>query len=153
MHNIPIIIEDVSVVAMRSDMGPHNVILLPTTPTDIIAIIDWEFVASAPYASLHQVIDMLFREPASNGFGAEYAHANELRDAFWSAIPEWKKWHESEATKAFLKWFRFGLFIKAKWRPDGLDEEGKETYWKENVRVVEGLLGNYGSAYGEPWSS
>jgi hypothetical protein len=37
-----------------------------------MAIIDWEFVASAPYASLHRVIEMLFRKSASNGFGAEY---------------------------------------------------------------------------------
>jgi hypothetical protein len=147
MHNIPIIVEDVPIVAMHSDMGPHNVILSPTTPTDIMAIIDWEFVASAPYASLHQVIEMLFREPASNGFGAEYAHADELRNTFWGAIPEWKKWNESEATRVFLEWFRFGLFMKAEWRPDGLDEEEKEAYWKENVRVVEGLLRKYGSAH------
>jgi len=65
---------------------------------------------------------MLFREPASNRFGAEYAHAGELRDAFWSAIPEWKKWNENEATKVFLEWFRFALFMKAEWRPDSLDE-------------------------------
>jgi hypothetical protein len=148
MHNIPTVVEDVPVVAMHSDMGPHNVILSPTTPTDIMAIIDWEFVASAPYASLYRVIEMLFREPASNGFGAEYAHASELRDAFWSAIPEWKKWNENEAPSVFLEWFRFGLFMKVEWRPDGLDEEEKEAYWGENVRVVEGLLRKYGSAHG-----
>ncbi|MCJ1387069.1 hypothetical protein MMC17_010198, partial [Xylographa soralifera] len=137
------IVEDVPVVAIHSDMGPHNVILSPTTPTDIMAIIDWEFVASAPYASLHRVIEMLFREPASNGFGAEYEHADEVRHAFWGAIPEWKKWNESEATRVFLEWFRFGLFMKAEWRPDGLDEEEKEAYWGENIRVVEGLLRKY----------
>jgi aminoglycoside phosphotransferase (APT) family kinase protein len=145
MHNIPAIVEDIPVVAVHSDMGPHNVILSPTTPTDIKAIIDWEFVASAPYASLHRIIEMLFRESAPNGFGAEYAHADELRDAFWGAIPEWRTWNGSEATRVFLEWFRFGLFMKAEWRPDGLDEEEKERYWKENVRVVEGLLGKYRS--------
>jgi aminoglycoside phosphotransferase (APT) family kinase protein len=60
MHNIPAIIEYIPVVAVYSDMGPHNVILSPTTPTDIKAIIDWEFVTSAPYASLHRVIEMFF---------------------------------------------------------------------------------------------
>ena len=145
MHNIPAIVEDIPVVAVHSEMGPHNVILSPTTPTDIKAIIDWEFVASAPYASLHRVIEMLFRESAPNGFGAEYAYADELRDAFWGAIPEWRTWNGSEATRVFLEWFRFGLFMKAEWRPDGLDEEEKERYWKENVRVVEGVLGKYGS--------
>jgi hypothetical protein len=63
---------------------------------------------------------MLFRESAPNGFVAEDAHADELRDAFWGAIPEWRTWNGSEATRAFLEWFRFGLFMKAEWRPDGL---------------------------------
>jgi hypothetical protein len=145
MHNIPAIVEEIPVVAIHSDMGPHNVILSLTTHTDIKAIIDWEFFSSAPYASLHRVIEILFRESAPNGFGAEYAHADELRDAFWGAIPEWRTWNESEATRVFLEWFRFGLFMKAEWRPDGLDEEEKTRYWKENVRVVEELLGKYGS--------
>jgi hypothetical protein len=86
-----------------------------------------------------------FRESAPNGFGAEYAHVDELRDALSGAIPEWRTWNGSEATRVFLEWFRFGLFMKAEWRPDGLDEEKKEGYWKENARVVEGLLGKYGS--------
>jgi len=51
---------------------------------------------------------MLFRESAPNGPGAEYAHTNELRDAFWGA------WNGSETTRVF-----FGVFMKAKWRPDG----------------------------------
>jgi hypothetical protein len=148
MHNIPTVVEDIPVVAIHSDMGPHNVILSPITPTDISAVIDWEFVASAPYASLHRVIEMLFRNLAPNGFGAEYAHADELRDAFWGAIPTWRTWNESEATRVFLEWFRFGLFMKAEYRPHGLDEEEKEEYWKENVRVVEELLGKYGSHEG-----
>lgn len=87
---------------------------------------------------------MLFRESAPNGFGAEYAHADELRDAIWGAIPEWRTWNGSEATRVFLEWFRFGLFMKAERRPGGLDEEEKERYWKKNVRVVEELLGKYG---------
>lgn len=149
MKNISAIIEDVSVVAIHSDMGPHNVIVSPTTHTDIMAIIDWEFVASAPYASLHRIIEMLFREPASNGFGSEYEYADELRDAFWGAIPEWKTRNESKATRVFLEWYQFGLFMKAEWRPDGLDEEEKAVYCGENVRVVEGLLGKYECISGE----
>jgi hypothetical protein len=35
--------------------------------------------------------------------------------------------------------------MKADWRLQDLDKEEKEVYWKENVRVVEGLLGKYGS--------
>lgn len=146
MHNI---VEDVPVVAIHSDIGLHNVILSPTTSTDIMAIIDWEFVASAPYASLHCVIEMLFKKSASNRFGAEYEHADELRDAFWGGIAEWKKWNESEATRVFLEWFRFRMFMKAKWRSDGLDEKEKEAYWGENVRAFEGLLGKYGCVHKE----
>lgn len=48
MQYIPAIVEEVPVVAVHADMGPHNVILSTYTTTDINAIIDWEFVASAP---------------------------------------------------------------------------------------------------------
>lgn len=130
MHYIPAIVEEIPVVAVHAEMEHHNVILSPTTITDIKAIIDWDFFASAPYASLHRVIEMLFRKPAPNGFGAEYAYADELRGAFWGAIPVWRTWNASEATRVFLEWFRFGLFMKAEWRPDYLDEEEKERYWK-----------------------
>lgn len=41
MHCIPAIVEEIPVVAVHADMGPHNVILSPTTITDIKAIIDW----------------------------------------------------------------------------------------------------------------
>lgn len=91
---------------------------------------------------------MILRKSALNGFGAEYAYANELRDPFWSAILVWRVWNAREATRVFLEWFRFGLFMKAEWRPDGLNEEEKERYWKENTRVVEEMLGKYGSAPG-----
>lgn len=102
MHYIPVVVEEIPVVAVHADMGPHNVILSPTTTTDIKAIIDWEFVASAPYASLHRVIEMLFRKSSPNGFGTEYAYADELRDAFWGAIPEWRTRNASEATRVLF---------------------------------------------------
>jgi hypothetical protein len=86
---IPAVVEDIPVVAVHADMGLHNVIVSEQTPTEIQAVIDWEFVSSAPYASLHRIIEMLFRRPAPNGFGAEYDGAGELRDAFWGAIPDW----------------------------------------------------------------
>ena len=148
MHYIPATVEEIPVVAVHADMGPHDVIWSPTTIIDIKAIIDWEFWASVPYASLHRVIEMLFRKSTPNEFGAEYAYADELRDTFWGAIPEWRTWNAGEATRVILKWLRFGLFMKAEWRPDGLNEEEKERYWKENVRVVEGMLRKYGPARG-----
>ncbi len=69
--SIPSIVEDISVVVIHADMGPHNVIVSEQTPTEIRAIIDWEFVSSAPYASLHRIIEMFFRRSAPNGFGTE----------------------------------------------------------------------------------
>ena len=142
-YDIPAIVEDIPIVAMHSDMGLHNIILSSQTPTDIRAIIDWEFVASAPYASLYRIIEMLFRKPAPNRFGPEFERANELREAFWNAIPYWKRWNDSEATKTFLEWFRFGLFMHPQPRPDDLAKEEKDDFWQENIGVVEGILGRY----------
>ena len=72
---------------MHADIGLHNIILSSETSTEIRAIIDWEFIASAPYASLYRGIEMLFRKSALNQFGPEYNRANKLREAFWDTIP------------------------------------------------------------------
>ncbi|POR36335.1 Uncharacterized protein TPAR_03461 [Tolypocladium paradoxum] len=109
MRNIPAVVEDVPIVAVHSDMGPHNIIVSSHAHVDIKSIIDWEFVASAPFASLHRTVDMFFREPAANGFGPEYDRAGDLREAFWAAIPDWKLRVESESARVVLEWFRFGL--------------------------------------------
>ncbi|KAH9903823.1 hypothetical protein F4778DRAFT_100814 [Xylariomycetidae sp. FL2044] len=143
LHNIPVIVEDIPIVAMHADMGPHNVIVSNQTHTEIRAIIDWEFAASAPYMSLHRIIEKLFRKNADNGFGPEYDRADELRDAFWGTIPTWRRWNESEATRTFLEWFRFGLFMKPEWRPDDLPEDEMKDFWRENIRVVEAMLDRY----------
>lgn len=124
MRYIPAIVEEIPLVTVHADTGPQNVILPPTKTTDVKAIIDWEFVASTPYALLHRIIEMLFKKSAVNGSGAEYVYVDELRDVFWGVIPEWRTWK----TRIFLEWFRFGLFMKAEWRPDGLDGEEKERY-------------------------
>jgi hypothetical protein len=145
MHKIPAIVETMPIVATHSDMGLHNIIVsATTTPTNIAAIIDWESVASAPYASLYRSIEMLFRKPAANGFGHEYDHADELREAFWGAIPAWKLRNQSESTRAFLEWFKFGLFMKPERRPHDLPDDKKDEYWRENIRLVEEMLHKYG---------
>ncbi|KAI0838584.1 hypothetical protein F5Y06DRAFT_268457 [Hypoxylon sp. FL0890] len=143
MHNIPSIVEDIPIVAMHADMGLHNVIVSSQIYTEIRAIIDWEFLSSAPYASLHRIIEMFFRKPAPNGFGPEYDRADELREAFWSTIPDWKRWNQSEATQTFLEWFRFGLFMKPEWRPKDLLDDEKQDFWRENIQVVENILNKY----------
>ena len=143
LHSIPAIVEDIPIVAMHADMGPDNIIVSSETHTEIQAVIDWEFVASAPYASLHRIVEMLFRKPAPNGFGPEYEGADELREAFWAAIPEWKQWDQSETTQTFLEWFRFSLFMKPEWRPKDLPEDERHGFWRENIRVVEDILMKY----------
>ncbi|PTB53987.1 hypothetical protein M431DRAFT_520901 [Trichoderma harzianum CBS 226.95] len=143
LHEIPAVVETVPIVAMHADMGPHNIIVSNQTPTEIQAIIDWEFLESAPYASLCREMEMFFRKIAPNGFGPEYERADELREAFWSSIPNWKRWNESEATQTFLEWFRFGLFMKPEYRPKELSDEERDKFWAENIRVVEGMFDKY----------
>ncbi|KAL8754557.1 MAG: hypothetical protein Q9184_005074 [Pyrenodesmia sp. 2 TL-2023] len=128
---------------MHADMGLHNIILSSETPTELRAIIDWEFVASAPYASLYPIIDILFRKRSVNQFGPEYDRADELRDAFWDSIPDWKQWNQSAATKNFLEWFRFGLFMKPEAPLDDMSEGERQAFWQENIRVVENMLNKY----------
>ena len=142
-YDISAVVEDIPIVAIHADMGLHNIILSSQTPTEIRAIIDWEFVASAPYASLYRIIETLFRESAPNQFGPEFDRADELREAFWDTIPYWKQWNRSVATQTFLEWFRFGLFMKPEPPPDDLPEDEKQSFWQENIRVVERMLSRY----------
>ncbi|KAK0723098.1 hypothetical protein B0T26DRAFT_740137 [Lasiosphaeria miniovina] len=143
-NTIPLIVEDTHVVAIHSDMGPHNVMVSGHSPVDIQAVIDWEFVASAPFASQYRTIEMLFRRSAANGFGPEYEGAAELREAFWNAIPQWKtSWFDSESTQVLLEWFKFGRFLKPEWRPKDLPEDQARECWRENIRVIEGILQKY----------
>lgn len=75
---------------MHIDMGLHNIIVSAEDHTQINAIIDWELCASAPFVAADYCLEMLFRYGAPNGFGTEYAQADELRSAFWDTIPKWK---------------------------------------------------------------
>jgi hypothetical protein len=144
MHNIPPVVEEIPIVPTHSDMGLHNIIVSESNPTDIKAIIDWEFCGALPYATVfYPIIEGFFRENALNGFGPEYSRAEELRQCFWESIPVWKRWNEREATVVFLEWFRFVRFMGAGYRPDGLDDEDKDAFWAENIRVVESFLAKY----------
>ncbi|PTD12893.1 hypothetical protein FCULG_00002891 [Fusarium culmorum] len=144
LHNIPHIVEQTPVVLTHSDMGPHNIVVSSENNSDIKAIIDWEFIASAPFGSLHHILEMFFRKDAPSGFGQEYDRSDELRQAFWDVIPKWKLVYESEPTQVFLEWMKFGLFLKPEWRPNNLPASEAERYWQENVRVVETMLQKYG---------
>jgi hypothetical protein len=140
MPHIPTVVEEIPVVFCHSDMGLHNVIVSASNPSEIVAIIDWEFCAGSPYACLEPMIERLFREPAANGFGREYPSAKELREAFWRSIPKWDLWNQSEATNVFSEWYRFGIFMKAEWRPEDLKDKERNSFWAENIRVVERFL-------------
>lgn len=88
LHKIPNAVEHLPIATMHYDMGPHNMIVSSDDCSDIKAIIDWEFVGSAPFASLDRTFEMFFRKMAENGCGLEYDHTDELRKAFWDAIPD-----------------------------------------------------------------
>jgi len=79
---------------------------------------------------------------SSNGHGEVYPLAEELRRAIWDAIPEWKRWNESEATEIFLEWFRFVSFMKAEPLDDDLNID-KEHWWSEHIRITESFLNKY----------
>ena len=129
---------------MHIDMGLHNIIVSAEDHTQINAIIDWELCASAPFVAADYCLEMLFRYGAPNGFGTEYAQADELRSAFWDTIPKWKAHWESQGTKDFMEWFRFGRFLQPQYADKELSMAEKKEFWAENIRVVEGMLKKYG---------
>ncbi|CAH0046453.1 unnamed protein product [Clonostachys solani] len=143
LHKISPIVENVPIVVLHSNMGPHNIIVSSDEPTTFRAIIGWTFVASEPFLAVHRSVEAYFREPALNGFGPEYDRADELRDAFWGTIPYWRRWGETDAAEVFREWFRFGLFMKPEGRPAGLPAAASRAFWSENVRVVEDFLNRY----------
>lgn len=144
LDQIPETVEDCPIVAMHIDMGLHNVIVSEEDHKQINAIIDWELCASAPFVAADDCMEMLFRQGAPNGFGAEYAKADELRSTFWDTIPKWKAHWDSQGTKDFMEWFRFGQFLQAHYANNKLSKAEKMEFWAENVRVVEGVLKKYG---------
>lgn len=68
--------------------------------------------------------------------------AIEIRASFLGAIPKWKQWNGSEAIRVFLEWFQFGIFMKAEWRPNGLNKD------KQNIKVVEEFFCKYRNVVG-----
>ncbi|KAM3485677.1 hypothetical protein MY8738_001207 [Beauveria namnaoensis] len=140
LDRIPQTVEECPITALHVDMGLHNVLVAEDNHTEIKAIIDWELCASAPFLAAHPCIEVLFRMGAPNGFGAEYPHADQLRSAFWDAIPEWKARWESQAVKDFMEWFRFALSLRPEYCPKEKSKAEKWEFWAENIRVVECML-------------
>lgn len=139
------------IAAINVDMGLHNVIVSADNHKEIKAIIDWELCASAPFLAPHYCIEMLFRMGAPNGFGAEYPQADELRSAFWDAIPKWKAHWESQTARDFMEWFRIGLFMRPEYCSKEKSKTEKWEFWAENIRVVEGMLQKYGAGSNTGW--
>ncbi|KID73850.1 uncharacterized protein G6M90_00g000190 [Metarhizium brunneum] len=143
LDQIPQTVEECPIVALHVDMGLHNVLLSADDHKQINAIIDWELCASAPFLAAHTCLEMLFRMGASNGFGAEYPQADQLRSAFWDSIPKWKAYWESQGAKDFMEWFRFALFMQPEYCSSKKPRAEKMEFWAENIRVVEGMLKKY----------
>jgi hypothetical protein len=89
MPNIPPIVDQVPVVLAHSDMGLHNVIVSAKDPTELLAIIDWEFVATYPFVWLEHLFENLFRPRSVNQKMPEYPGEDQLREAFWGSMPKW----------------------------------------------------------------
>lgn len=143
LDQIPKTVDHCPIVAIHVDMGLHNLLVSTDDYTAIKAIIDWEFCASAPFLAAYECIDMLFRMGAPNGFGVEYPQADELREAFWNAIPKWKAQMESQGAKDFMEWFRFARFMKPEYCSSKMSKAEKMEFWAENIRIVEGMLRRY----------
>ena len=143
MPNIPSTVEQIPVVLAHSDMGIHNVIVSAKDPTEILAIIDWEFVATYPFVWLEHLFENLFRPPSVNGKGPEYPGAAELRDAFWQSMPKWNALKDSEAAQVFREWCRFGMLLKPEPWIEDLDEDRQKFHLAENIKVVEEVLAKW----------
>ncbi|KAF1826616.1 uncharacterized protein K489DRAFT_428959 [Dissoconium aciculare CBS 342.82] len=126
-------------------MGLHNVLVADENHAKMNAVIDRELCASAPFLAAYDCIDALFRMGAPNGHGPGYPRADELRTAFWSAIPKWQTHQQSDAAKNFIEWFHFARKMKPEYCSRQLPKSEKMEFWGENIRVVEAMLANYGA--------
>lgn len=67
---IPRIVDDVPVVLVHADMGPHNLILAESDPTAVQAVIDWELVGSAPVATQFALLETVFPPAGAEPLGS-----------------------------------------------------------------------------------
>lgn len=104
LHLIPETVDECPIVLLHNDMGLHNVILFEDDHTIINGVINWEFCASAPFLSVHDMIERLFRQQGDGVAEAEFERATELREAFWSSIPVRRAHAENQSGKDFLHW-------------------------------------------------
>ncbi|KAJ5329592.1 hypothetical protein N7452_009982 [Penicillium brevicompactum] len=147
--NIPPQVEEVPVVILHDDLALNNMIFSSDDPHDLQAIIDWELVDNKPFAvAIPKFIEPLFWAD-SKGDQKDHDGYRDLRKAFWDAIPRWKAYMNSEATRVFLDWYNLGDDLKV--LPpfdDDLSAEQKLEFWKDNIRAVWDFLGRYGDASG-----
>ncbi len=96
-------------------------------------------------AYIKSALASLEKQPGIDDYQEKFLdhRADELREAFWGAIPDWKRWNEDESTLVYLEWFRFAVVLKPEWRPKGLLNHEAEEFWRENIRVVEEVLLKY----------
>ncbi|KAG9231561.1 hypothetical protein BJ875DRAFT_443984 [Amylocarpus encephaloides] len=82
IQNIPSIVEEDPIVPTHSCRGRSNVILSLSSPTTIMVIIDWEFVANLLYTLQYGKIEVPFWRPTASIFRTEYEDAHELHETF-----------------------------------------------------------------------
>ncbi|KAL8878194.1 MAG: hypothetical protein Q9198_003948 [Flavoplaca austrocitrina] len=93
LDDIPLVVEDIPVVAMHTDMGLHNIIVSSETSTE----------SRASSICLPSFNDREAIPPSADDlFGPELDRADELPNAFSEEILYWKQQNESTASKLLL---------------------------------------------------
>ncbi|KAJ5832424.1 hypothetical protein N7474_000735 [Penicillium riverlandense] len=134
LNHIPVEIENVKLSLVHTDLGLHNMIFSESRIPKLKGVIDWEFVDHAP--PLIAIPTLI--EPTFEFFPSE---SDELRQAFWDEIPQWKEAMASKGSKTLLDLYSFGFYLKADALPDrNADLATKEKYWENNANFVERFL-------------
>lgn len=120
--HIPEEVEDVKLALVHTDLGLHNMIFSESPTPTLKGVIDWEFVDYAPpLIAVPTLIEPTFQLCPSE--------RDELRQAFWDEIPQWKQTVALKSSQTFLDLYSFAFYLKADALPDrNADLAAKEKY-------------------------
>lgn len=124
----------VKVSPVNTHLRYHNIIFSDSSLPFLKGTIDLEFIEHAPSPiTIPTPIEPIFEIAPPQSVG--------LRQAFWNEIPDWKHQMKSNASRAFLDLYVFGLYLKADSLPDNnATLAAKEKHWEKNIKFVEEFL-------------
>lgn len=119
--------EDVKLSLVHRGLGLHNIIFSESLTPTLKGMINWEFVGHAPaLITIPALIEPTFELAKSESWATA---ADELREAFWDEIPQWKHSVGSKGSQIFLDLYSFGLYLKADTLSDSkVNLAAKEQY-------------------------